>query len=117
MVDDGLLYLKSENRYVCKDCIECDVHMVTQRRIRFLYGQTAWMLGSLFILTLLDAVTLELVFVIGLIGFLVVIELTAPFTITPTWRRRLKWLIAFGLLIFAAIVIKRILAVLPPGVL
>lgn len=91
--------------------------MPTQRRTRFIYGFAEWMLLSLFVLTLLQSVTLELVFVISLIGFLVVVELTAPFSVTPQWRRRLKWIIAFGLLIFAVIVVRRILAILPPGVI
>lgn len=92
-------------------------YMTTQRRSRFLYGLTAWISLSIFILTLLEAVTLELVFVISFIGFLVATELTAPFTITPRWRRRLKWVILIGLITFGAIVIRRILAILPPGVI
>lgn len=91
--------------------------MATQRRFRFIYGFTAWMLLAVFILTLLESVTLELVFVLSFIGFLVTVELTAPFTLTPHWRRRLKWITAVGLLVFAGIVIRRILAILPPGVL
>lgn len=91
--------------------------MPTRRRERFIYGQAAWALTSLFVLALLDAVTLELVFVVSLIGFLVVTELTAPFAITPRWRRRLRWVIAVGLVVFAIIVVRRILAILPPGVL
>ncbi|WP_137284641.1 hypothetical protein [Halorussus salinisoli] len=90
--------------------------MATQRRFRFIYGFTAWMLLAVFGLTLLNSVTLELVFVLSLIGFLITVELTAPFTVTPQWRRRLKWIIVFGLLVFAGIVIRRILAILPPGV-
>ncbi|UPV98957.1 hypothetical protein M0R88_10500 [Halorussus gelatinilyticus] len=91
--------------------------MATQRRFRFIYGFTAWMLLAVFILTLLNSVTLELVFVISLIGFLITVELTAPFSVTPQWRRRLKWIIGLGLLIFGLIVIRRILAILPPGVI
>lgn len=91
--------------------------MPTQRRARFVYAQAAWMLGTVFVLTLLDALSLELAFVVSFIGFLVVVELTAPFTISPGWRRRLKWLVALGLVVFAVIVVRRILAILPPGVL
>lgn len=90
--------------------------MATRRRFQFIYGLALWLSVALFILTLLDSVTLELVFVISLIGFLITVELTAPFTITPQWRRRLKWIIALGLVVFAAIVVRRILAILPPGV-
>jgi len=68
------------------------------------------------VLALLDALEYELFFVISLIGFLVVVELTAPLNLTPTWRARLKWLIAGGLLVFAYVVVRRILEILPPGV-
>jgi hypothetical protein len=91
--------------------------MATYRRQRFIFGQLAWMVATVIALSLLEALSLELFFVLSLIGFLVVIELSAPFTVTPRWRRRLKWLVALGLLGFAFIVIKRILAILPPGVL
>ncbi|WP_336362020.1 hypothetical protein [Halalkalicoccus salilacus] len=91
--------------------------MPTHRRRRFINGQTAWMLASVIVLVLLDAMSLELFFVLSLIGFLVITELTAPFTVTPEWRKRLKWLIAAGLLVFGVIVVRRILEILPTGVI
>lgn len=91
--------------------------MVTRRRQQFVVGHVAWMLAAILGLALLDSVSLELVFVLSLIGFLVVIELTAPFNVTPRWRARLRWLVALGLLVFAYIVVRRILAILPEGVL
>lgn len=90
--------------------------MTTRRRRRFITGTLAWQLAAALLLVLLGSLTLELFFVVSLIGFLVVTELTAPFTVTPQWRRRLRWLIALGLLVFAYVVVKRILAILPPGV-
>lgn len=90
--------------------------MVTARRERFIRANVAWMLASVLVLALLDSLSLELFFVVSLIGFLVVVELTAPFSVTPRWRARLKWLIALGLAIFGYVVIRRILAILPPGV-
>ena len=91
--------------------------MVTRRRQEFVIGHVAWMLGVVLGLALLGAVSLELVFVLSLIGFLVVTELTAPLNVSPRWRRRLRWLIAAGLLVFAYVVVRRILAILPEGVL
>jgi hypothetical protein len=75
------------------------------------------MLGTATVLVLLDGLSPELFFVVSLIGFLVVTELTAPFAITPAWRRRLRWIIAIGLVVFGYIVIRRILAILPEGVI
>lgn len=91
--------------------------MPTHRRRRFIHGQTAWMLLSVLALALLDTLTLELFFVLSLIGFLIVTELTAPFNVTPQWRTRLKWIIALGLLLFGYIVVRRILEILPSGVI
>ena len=90
--------------------------MATARRERFIHAQLAWMLGATLVLVLLDSLSYELVFVVSLIGFLVIVELTAPIAVTPAWRRRLLWLIGAGLLIFCYIVVRQILEILPPGV-
>ena len=91
--------------------------MATRRRQRFVHAQLAWMLATVLALSLLESLSYELFFVVSLIGFLVVVELTAPVAVSPRWRRRLSWLIAAGLLVFAYIVVRRILEILPPGVL
>jgi len=91
--------------------------MATRRRQRFIAGTLAWQLGTVLVLALLGALSFELVFVVSLIGLLVVTELTAPFAVTPAWRRRLIWVIGVGLVVFGYIVIRRILAILPPGVI
>lgn len=91
--------------------------MVTRHRQRFVHAQVVWMLGAIVVLSLLGSLSLELFFVLSLIGFLVVIELTASPTVTPQWRSRLIWFVVLGLLGFGAIVIRRILEILPPGVL
>lgn len=86
--------------------------MATVRRMRFVHGVTAWLLGTLLVLVLLDAFSYELMFVIGLIGLLIVTELTAPVLVRPQWRRRLKWPILLGLIVFAYIVARRIYEIL-----
>ncbi|XVH32204.1 hypothetical protein ACNS7O_03205 [Haloferacaceae archaeon DSL9] len=90
--------------------------MTTVRRTRFIHAQLAWMLAVILLLALLDALALDLFFVLSLIGFLVVVELTAPFSVTPTWRKRLWIVIGLGLVGFGVIVVRRILEILPPGV-
>ena len=91
--------------------------MPTRRRQQFIVGTVAWQAGAVLVLVLLGSLSLELFFVVSLIGFLVVTELTAPFAVTPAWRRRLKWLIALGLAGFGYVVVRRILEILPPGVI
>ena len=91
--------------------------METRRRRRFVHAQLAWMLATVAVLATLESLTLELFFVLSLIGFLVVVELTAPAAVSPRWRRRLPWLIGAGLVVFAYVVVRRILEILPPEVL
>jgi threonine/homoserine efflux transporter RhtA len=74
------------------------------------------MLAVVVVLALIGSLELELFFVLSLIGFLIIIELTAPIAVTPAWRRRLPWFIAIGLVVFGIIVVRRILEILPPGV-
>lgn len=90
--------------------------MAVTRRERFVHAQLGWMLAGTFALSVLDAFSYELFFVVSLIGFLVVTELTAPFSVTPRWRRRLRWIIALGLVGFGYVVARRILELLPSGV-
>lgn len=86
--------------------------MATRRRLEFVYAQTAIMVASVFVLVVLGAFSLELFFVLSLIGLLITTELTAPFTVTPEWRRRLRWVIVLGLLGFGYIVARRIHTIL-----
>ena len=85
--------------------------------MRFVRGQVAWMLAAVLALSLLGSFSYELFFVLSLIGFLIVTELTAPVAVTPDWRRRLRWLILLGLVGFAVVVVRRILEILPPEVM
>jgi len=89
--------------------------MATARRQRFILGQAVWMLGTLVVLATLSSLSFDLFFVVSLIGFLVVVELTAPFNLTPWWRARLKWIIVIGLAGLGYVVIRRTLTILPPG--
>lgn len=70
------------------------------------------MLAGTVALAALDSLSLELFFVLSLLGFLIVTELTAPVRVTPTWRRRLRWFVALGLAAFGYVVVRRVLAIL-----
>lgn len=86
--------------------------MSTARRQRFVLGQAAWMLGTLVALVALSALSLDLYFVVSLLGFLIVVEVTAPLNLTPRWRRRLKWIILAGLGVFGYLVGRRVFEIL-----
>jgi len=86
--------------------------MTTAKRQRFITGVTAWMVVAVVMLTALESVEAELFFVLSLIGFLVVVELTAPFNVTPQWRRRLLAIVVLGVVVFGGIVLRRIISIL-----
>lgn len=90
--------------------------MATMKRQRFIHANLACLLSGALVLALLDSLTYELFFMVSLVGFLIVIELTAPSSITPAWRRRLKWLVVIGLFGFIYFVTQRILTILSPEV-
>jgi hypothetical protein len=70
------------------------------------------MLGTVLVLAVLGALSLELFVVGSLLGLLVMTELTAPVNVTPRWRARLKWFILGGLLLFAYFMTQRVLELL-----
>jgi len=89
--------------------------MATPRRQRFVYAQTAWMLGSLVVLLLLNSLSMALFFATSFVGFLVVVELTAPFDVAPRWRSRLRWVVLLGLVGLGYVLVRRVLEILPRG--
>lgn len=91
--------------------------MATRRRMQFIRGQMVWMIGAILVLVTLGTVSYELVFILSLLGLLIVTELTAPVNVTPAWRARIRWFILVGLIGFGVIVVRRILEILPPGIL
>ena len=91
--------------------------MATPRRQRFVHAFVGWLLATVLVLAVLDAFSYERFFVLSLIGLLLVTELTAPVAVTPRWRRRLTWLVAIGLAGFAVVVVRRLLAIVPPEVI
>lgn len=93
-----------------------DARMTVQRRLEFVHGQVAWMLAVTVVLVLLDSLSYALFFAGSFVGLLVMIEYTSPVEVTPAWRRRLRWVILLGLLVFGVVILERIVRALPPGV-
>ena len=85
------------------------------RRFRFVFAQSAWMVLVALALTLFGSLTPSLYFIASYVGLLVLIELTAPFAVAPAWRLRLRWLVLLGLSVFGYLAVRRVLDILPPG--
>jgi len=86
-----------------------------RRHQRFVYGQVAWMLGTVLTLSVLGALSMELFVVGSVLGLLVLTEFTAPVAVAPRWRSRVRWLVVLGLLAFGYFVVRRVLEFLPEG--
>lgn len=74
------------------------------------------MSAALLGLAALGVLSYELYFVASLVGLLVVVELTAPVAVAPRWRVRLRWLAVAGLVVFALVLVRRLVGLLPAGV-
>lgn len=89
--------------------------MTSRQRKRFVRWQTAWMLGVLFALLALQSLSLERFFVVSLLGFLVLVQFVTPINVTPRWRRRLRWFVVLGLVVYGGLVVSYVLEILPSG--
>jgi hypothetical protein len=85
--------------------------------MRVVRMQTAWMLAVVGLLVVTESLSLDLFFLFSVVGFLLVTELTTSFSLTPDWRRRLRWVLAVAVVVSAYLVTSRILAILPGGML
>jgi phosphatidylserine synthase len=86
-------------------------------RVTFVGAQMAWMLAALLVLSVLDALSLSLFFVLAFAGFLLVSEVTTPPNRTRQWRTRLRWLALLGLVGFGYVVWVELAPHFPQGVL
>lgn len=76
------------------------------------YIFAGWVLLVLTVLTLFNSLSFEYFFVLCFIGFLILVELSGPFTVKPKWRSRLDILIVIGVLIFGIIVAQKVLDII-----
>lgn len=70
--------------------------MVPQR-LRFVRLLTLWMVLGAAVLSVFDALSFEVLFVVSFLGYLVTSELTAPVNRAANWRRRLLPITLVGL--------------------
>lgn len=84
-------------------------------RIVFIFG--GWLFLVLVLLLLFRSLSLEYFFVLGLIGFLIIVELSGPYTVRPKWRLWVNIFILLGTIIFAIIVAKKVLEIIGINVL
>jgi 4-amino-4-deoxy-L-arabinose transferase-like glycosyltransferase len=84
--------------------------LTKSQRIVVIFG--AWAFFALALLAVFGSLTFEYFFVLCLIGFLVIVELSGPFASRPRWRSRVNVVILLGVVVFALIVAGKVLAIL-----
>jgi len=83
--------------------------MTTPHQRRFLFAQVGWMLAATAVLASAGALTIEYAVVASFVGLVVVTALTAPTHAAVGWRRRLRWPLVAGALLFLGFVALRTL--------
>jgi len=87
--------------------------MPAVREQRAVFAQAAWMLSALILLSVIGRLSLELYFVLSLVGLLVVSGSTASASLRLRPKERLRLIAVVGLLVFGYIVGSRLAAKLP----
>lgn len=85
-----------------------------RHRRKFVIAAIGWPLCALLILVASGLMVLDLYFIVSLVGFLIITELTTPATVSLAWRRRLRPFIVVGVIGFVYILFHRALLALPP---
>ncbi|AUV82868.1 hypothetical protein C2R22_15485 [Salinigranum rubrum] len=83
--------------------------MVPQR-LRFVRLVTLWMVLGAAVLSVLDSLSFERLYVVSFLGYLVLSELTAPVNRTANWRRRLLPITLVGVVGFGYVVVTAVMA-------
>jgi hypothetical protein len=68
-----------------------------------------WLTTVSILMLLVERFDLGLFFVLGFIGFLVIVELLEPYYIKPGYMVRIRVLIATGMVLFGAIIVQKLL--------
>lgn len=85
--------------------------MFPQAWMRLVCWQLVWMGAAVFGLVTLGSLSLELFFLLAVLGLFVLADLTDPVAVQPEWRSRLRVLLAVGLVGFTIVIAIRILAI------
>jgi xanthine/uracil/vitamin C permease (AzgA family) len=88
-----------------------------RRRGRFVRWTVAWLLCSAVGLSALGLLSVATFAVAATTGLLVVVEVTEPSRVSPQWRSRLGWFVALGVVVVAAVAVRRLLTIVPVEVL
>lgn len=78
----------------------------------FLFG--AWVFLTILAMTLLGSLDPVTYFIVCLLGFLIIFDLSGPFTVNPRWKSRVQLLTVIGIAIFAVIAAQKLIEIIVP---
>ena len=81
------------------------------RRDRFVAAHLAVTMATLFVFVVLERFSYELFFIVSFFGFLILAVVTMPYRVMAPWQRRIRWVVLSGFVVFAYIVVNRLLTV------
>jgi hypothetical protein len=86
--------------------------MTEQKKQLAISAIAIWLLLVIFFMILARSLSLEIFFVLWLIGLLVIVELIGSAYVRPSCLRTLRYLIAAGVIVFVVIVARKVLEIL-----
>ncbi len=84
--------------------------MTKAQRIVMTFGGLAFV--AMAVLMLFDILSIELYFILCLLGFMAIVHLGGPFISHPRWRSRANVIILAGAFLFGLIVLNKVLDIL-----
>jgi hypothetical protein len=79
---------------------------------RLVIALSIWIFTVLALLIFFKSLSFEFFFILCLIGFLIIIELSGHFLVKPKWRSRVNIIVVLGVIVFAVIVFARVLEII-----
>jgi hypothetical protein len=79
---------------------------------RLVIALSIWIFTVLALLIIFRSLSFEFFFILCLIGFLIIIELSGPFLVKPKWRSRVNIIVVLGVIVFAVIVFARVMEII-----
>lgn len=79
---------------------------------RLVIALSIWIFTVLALLIFFKSLSFEFFFILCLIGFLIIIELSGPFLVKPKWRSRVNIIVVLGVIVFAVIVFVRVMGII-----
>jgi hypothetical protein len=73
---------------------------------------SVWLIVISYFMLLTGRFELALFFILGFIGFLLIVDLIKPHYVKPSYMRYIRYLIIIGIVVFGAVIVQKIMEIL-----